>query len=67
VCSEFFPKNIWPGFEEYKGALEMWLNTHHPNYLAESGEREWTNAFAGKHHSAVLIVIYRRLMLKIYF
>jgi hypothetical protein len=42
--------------DEYKQALEKWLNSNHRNYLKEQGEREWSNAFIGKHHSLVIIV-----------
>jgi hypothetical protein len=47
---------MWPEFEEFKKALEEWLNSHHPNYLQEVGKGEWTNTFNGKHHSLVIIV-----------
>jgi hypothetical protein len=47
---------MWPKFEEFKIALEAWLNTNHRNFLKETDDKEWFNAFAGKHHSAVIIV-----------
>jgi hypothetical protein len=47
---------LWPNFEQYKKALEKWLNDNHPDYLKEVGSREWTNSFTGNHHSAVNIV-----------
>jgi len=56
VCSEFFPANMWPSFEEFKCNLEKWLKTNHPSYLKDIGEREWSNAFTGKHHTAVNII-----------
>lgn len=49
---------MWPTFEDYKVALEEWLNSNHPNYIKEMGNREWANAFIGKHHSLVIIVSY---------
>jgi len=47
---------MWPTLDEYKQALEKWLNSNHRNYLKEQGEREWSNNFIGKHHSLVIIV-----------
>ena len=54
---------MWPSFEKYKEALEMWLNSNHPTYLKETGERDWINAFSGKHHSSVIIVSYNNVLI----
>jgi hypothetical protein len=48
---------MWPKFEDYKNALEKWLNSNHTNYLKEMGALEWANNFTGNHHSAVKSVI----------
>jgi hypothetical protein len=48
---------MWPSFEDYKKALEKWLASYHPNYIIEVGDRSWTNAFAGSHHSGVIIIL----------
>jgi hypothetical protein len=52
----FVPNNMWPTPDEYKQALENWLKSNHRNYLKDQGDREWSNAFIGKHHSLVIIV-----------
>jgi len=52
---------MWPSFEELKESLERWLNSKHPDYLKELGKLEWANVFAGKHHSAVIIVNYKNV------
>jgi hypothetical protein len=56
---------MWPDFDEFKHELESWLRTHHPNYLNEIGEREWTNLFCGKHHSSVIITNYQNIWFRI--
>ena len=50
-----FPKNSWLTYEEYKQAIEGWLNSNYTKYLYEAGEIEWTNSFSGKHHSMVIV------------
>jgi hypothetical protein len=47
---------MWPSFEEFKSALEKWLQTKHPNYIKDMGSREWSNVFSGRHHTAVIII-----------
>jgi len=42
--------------EEFKSALEKWLQTKHPSYIKDMGDREWSNAFSGRHHTAVIII-----------
>jgi len=58
---------MWPKYEEYKVALERWLNVNHPSYLREIENTEWMNNFTGKHHSSVVIVIwyFKGLILKV--
>ena len=64
MCASFFPNNPWPNYEEYKQAMERWLNANHSNYLSEIGEIDWINTFSGKHHSLVIIVNCRQLMIQ---
>jgi hypothetical protein len=47
---------MWPTFDEYKRSIEKWLTKNHPDYLNELGDREWSNLFSGRHHSAVIII-----------
>ena len=53
---------MWPNFDEYKLGLEDWLNSNHPNYLEELGERKWANLFTGRHHSMVIIINYLNII-----
>jgi hypothetical protein len=48
---------MWPNFNDLKSGMERWLQKNHADYFKELGEKDWTNAFAGKHHSMVNIVI----------
>ena len=47
---------MWPEYNDLKESFERWLDSNHPNYLKDLGTIEWANIFAGKHHSAVIIV-----------
>jgi hypothetical protein len=48
---------MWPDFNDLKAGMERWLQKNHPNYFKELSDKEWMNAFAGKHHSMVNIII----------
>ena len=40
----------------YLTTMEKWLTKNHPGYLNNLGDREWSNVFSEKHHSAVIII-----------
>ena len=61
MCARFFPRNPWPNYDELKQAMEEWLKASHASYLTEIGEIDWTNAFAGKHCTNIIIVDYQQL------